>query len=404
VRRLSQDQTGCRLLQRRVEEGMEGLIELIVSECEAVLGDLMTDPFGNYLFQKVLAHADDALVSRILAAVSGSLERGALSMHGTRSVQKMVERCAARAASRAVVAEALGGSTETVATLARDSNGNHVLQKCLELFDAEDCGWIFDGAVAHCRRIATQRHGCCVVQRCLDAAANSKSAAARAQEAQLKRALLAECRPLMVDPYGNYVVQYIVDRGSDDDVDAVVASMLDEGGSAQGGSAQGGGRGSSPAPPHARELRPPAPSPLPPTVCRLSQQKYSSNVVEACLKRAGGASKQRLLDALCAPAALPQLIVHRYGNYVVQRAYQSGDAAQRRRMVDALRPHAAKLRETTGGRRILERIGADDPGAFAAGDDGSRAAGAAAPAAGAGGGGASPAAAGRAPPSGDGQA
>jgi hypothetical protein len=53
----------------------------------------MTDAFGNYLFQKLLETADDEQRTNILETVSTRMLGAALNLHGTRSVQKLVELC-----------------------------------------------------------------------------------------------------------------------------------------------------------------------------------------------------------------------------------------------------------------------------------------------------------------------
>ncbi len=47
--------------------------------------------------------------------------------------------------------------------------GNHVVQRCLQrLGPSGDSQFIYDVAASRCLEIATHRHGCCVLQRCID--------------------------------------------------------------------------------------------------------------------------------------------------------------------------------------------------------------------------------------------
>ena len=92
-----------------------------------------------------------------------------------------------------------------------------------------------------CLEVSTHRHGCCVVQRCLDAATPPQR---RAMVVEIGR----NCLQLMQDPYGNYVVQYVLDRCPGDEIRPVTSCPL--------------GR-----------------------IASLSVQKYSSNVIEKCLEK-----------------------------------------------------------------------------------------------------------------------
>jgi hypothetical protein len=56
--------------------------------------------------------------------------------------------------------------------------------------------------------VATHRHGCCVLQRCIDFAAPHQAAALAVEISMNALALIQ-------DAYGNYVVQYILDLGLD---------------------------------------------------------------------------------------------------------------------------------------------------------------------------------------------
>ena len=109
--------------------------------------------------------------------------------------------------------------TERVVELVQDVNGNHVIQKCLNRLTSVNSSvsldflvrrpnanlrrqFIFDAVSANCVAIGTHRHGCCVLQRCVDHATGL-------QKAELVRQICSNMFSLVKDPFGNYVVQYI---------------------------------------------------------------------------------------------------------------------------------------------------------------------------------------------------
>lgn len=55
--------------------------------------------------------------------------------------------------------------------------------------------FIFDAAASHCVEIATHRHGCCVMQRCVDFAS-------ALQKQRLVAEVAANALVLSQDPYG----------------------------------------------------------------------------------------------------------------------------------------------------------------------------------------------------------
>lgn len=76
----------------------------------------------------------------------------------------------------------------SVVRLIQDLNGNHVIQRCLHVLSFEDKQFIFDAVTEDghiidvCRnvytcnhfQVATHRHGCCVLQRCIDHASEQQ--------------------------------------------------------------------------------------------------------------------------------------------------------------------------------------------------------------------------------------
>ncbi|KAL7685207.1 putative armadillo-like helical, pumilio domain-containing protein [Plasmopara halstedii] len=75
-------------------EDRTDLCEVIYHESLDHLAEMMVDPFGNYLFQKLLERVKETQRLVIIRRVSSNLVAAALNLHGTRSVQKVVEVCA----------------------------------------------------------------------------------------------------------------------------------------------------------------------------------------------------------------------------------------------------------------------------------------------------------------------
>jgi hypothetical protein len=81
-----------------------------------------------------------------------------------------------------------------------DGNSNHVIQRCLQKFDACHTQVILDTVAQHSFDVACHRHGCCVLQRCMDYAIPrcKRDLVMRVSEHGLE---------LSQNAFGNYVVQ-----------------------------------------------------------------------------------------------------------------------------------------------------------------------------------------------------
>ncbi|KAL6758254.1 ARM repeat-containing protein [Haematococcus lacustris] len=311
---VAQDQNGCRFLQRKFDEGGPAAVALVLEEVLECVVELMVDPFGNYLVQKLLDRCSEQQRLEVLRRVAqrGELASVALNTHGTRAVQKLIETLSSRE-QRQIVVEALRGAG--VVSLIKDLNGNHVVQRCLQRLGPEDAQFIYDAASAHCVEIATHRHGCCVLQRCIDFATS-------AQKKELIERVAENAFVLSQDAFGNYVVQYVLELGQSEASQAVIAQLSGH-------------------------------------FAELSMQKFSSNVVERCLKLGGvlayllwqDAEREAIVRELVDSPLLPRLL-------------QDGDALNithrgaHLALTEAIRPYLASLRGTPHGKRILQRISA----------------------------------------------
>jgi hypothetical protein len=198
----------------------------------------------------------------------------------------------------------------------KDLNGNHVIQRCLNRLNPNDNQFIYDAVTSgqNCVIVATHRHGCCVLQRCIDHASKS-------QKVQLINEIIRSALPLVQDAYGNYVVQYVLDLPFPQLVSALVRSFLG----------------------HIR---------------LLAMQKFSSNVIEKCLN-VDKETRPAIIDEMMEDNALAQLLQDPYANYVVQTALVVSEPEQHLRLVEAIRPHMPMLRNTPYGKRIQSKISKD---------------------------------------------
>ena len=273
IAELCKDQHGCRFLQKEVEKRDPETIDMVFHETKEHFVELMTDPFGNYLCQKLLEFTNVTQRTELIHIAASDLVRIALNQHGTRALQKMIEYITTPEQVDIII-EAFGGQ---VVTLIQDLNGNHVIQKCLNHLSPEQAQFIFDAVGQYCLVVGTHRHGCCVLQRCIDHATGQ-------QQEDLVHCITQNAYTLVQDPFGNYVVQYILDLN-----DAKFTRPL---------CLQFCGK-----------------------VQTLSRQKFSSNVIEKCIRCADPDTRRTLVrELILQPNDMEKILRDNYANYVVQTA------------------------------------------------------------------------------------
>ncbi|KAL8717901.1 MAG: hypothetical protein Q9225_004911 [Loekoesia sp. 1 TL-2023] len=314
------DQHGCRYLQKKLEERNPDHIHMIFMETNQHVIELMTDPFGNYLCQKLLEFSNDDQRTVLINNAAPQMVKIALNQHGTRALQKMIEFISTREQIQAIIV----ALKDRVVELIQDLNGNHVIQKCLNRLSPEDAQFIFDAVGLNCVVVGTHRHGCCVLQRCIDHASGH-------QKAQLIGQITANAFSLVQDPFGNYVLQYIIDLQESVFTNPLCYSF----------------QGNIPL---------------------LSKQKFSSNVIEKCLRGAEPAVSRMMIEEMLNSNELEKMLRHSFANYVVQTALDYADPETKIRLVEAIRPILPSIRQTPYGRRIQSKImGADMHGRLSGG-------------------------------------
>lgn len=86
-------------------------------------------------------------------------------------------------------------------------------------------------------------------------------------------------------------------------------------------------------------------------------QKFSSNVVEKCLKLGGPEGRREaIIRELIASPLLQRMLQDSYGNYVVQSALGVATGELHQAVIDAVRPYLPQLRGTPQGKRFLQKI------------------------------------------------
>lgn len=88
---LCRDQNGCRHLQGELDTRNEETVEIIYNGSKKFFAELMSDPFGNYLCQKLLETCNDAQRTELVKLVAPTIVTISLNQHGTRAVQKLLD-------------------------------------------------------------------------------------------------------------------------------------------------------------------------------------------------------------------------------------------------------------------------------------------------------------------------
>lgn len=288
ILKLAKDQYGCRFLQKKIDESLVpnyqvrlANFEIIFNQIYSHVYELIVDPFGNYLIQKLIVYCNESNLDLLMEILQYNLFQISINQHGTRALQKIIDSLN----NSHQLGLLIKGLKPYIIELIKDLNGNHVIQKILNKYEPPDCQFIYDSIIDDLYIVATHKHGCCVLQKCLNHVTLQ-------QLGEFSRAILKfeNFKLLINDQFGNYVLQYLISINSLDINFQIFQNFVNFG------------------------------------ISNLCNLKFSSNVVEKFLKNCYANESVNVsfsnlkfeLIYIILVSDLNVLINDPYGNYVIQ--------------------------------------------------------------------------------------
>mmetsp|Transcript_3222 Transcript_3222/g.5001 ORF Transcript_3222/g.5001 Transcript_3222/m.5001 type:complete len:846 (+) Transcript_3222:110-2647(+) len=331
-----QDQHGSRFIQQRLEVASDAEKQIVFDEVLPSANSLMTDVFGNYVIQKLFEFGTPEQCETLASLLAGQAIPLALQMYGCRVIQKALEYVLIPRLIT-LVGEFEG---QQVLRCVHDQNGNHVIQKCIEVVSrvakesppdmteylSSHIEFIIQSFKGRVKELSMHPYGCRVVQRILEHCTD-------AQKSPVLKELRECCRELIQDQYGNYVIQHVMQHGWKEDREILIQEVQSR-------------------------------------LLDYSQHKFASNVVEKCIQFADKHDRDEMIwaiinvtfdlnnpvDAKTGQCVLENMVRDPYANYVVQKVIDVSNEAQRGAIILYVRENIVQLRRYTYGKHIIVRL------------------------------------------------
>ncbi|XP_047164448.1 pumilio homolog 12-like [Vigna umbellata] len=305
---LATDQLMCRTLQETLKTLTREEFDIIFLELINHVTDLMVDPFGNYVVQRMMELCSEEQRTQIVLRVTQcnfQLVRICLSPHGTRAVEKLLEYITSQEQRNRIMSALSPGA----AVLAKDVSGHRVILHCLKQFPREDNENLLNVVANKCFDIATDKTGCCVLQPCINHA-----------QGEMKKKLIASvmfyASHLAEDCYGNYVVQHLLSLG----IPGVAESLW-------------------------RQLEG--------RFFYLACNKYGSNVVEKFFQDSVEPHSTYISLELLHNPNVAMLLVDPYGNYVIKSALSASRGHVRNALEQLIKQNSLMMQSNLFGKKLL---------------------------------------------------
>jgi pumilio RNA-binding family len=261
----------------------------------------------------LLESKDKVKKSSVLGWIRPAALQLALSAHGCRIVQKAFD-VACGDEKRGLAIKLHGHVRE----LLESQHGNHVLQKCIEVLPPQSVQFIVDELEFWPMSwvgVAKHRFGCRVIERLLEHCPEDMTA-------PLTDAVVSDASALARHPYGNYVVQHVLEYGTDVHRKSLISALVDTG------------------------------------IAFLAQHRIASNVIESALGRVCSADQQTIgLALLGAPQTLLVVGCSRYGTHVINRLLEVlAPGPLRVEVVRQLLSNLPQIMESKHSKQLVEKL------------------------------------------------
>lgn len=314
VYHLSKTQSGSRFVQEKLSDPQ--YFPIFFNELKTRVADLMMDCFGHYAIEALLGMCDREQLLILLVNLSGRITEVACHKQGSFSIQFMMD-CLTTQTQIGLLADALYPDVDEVML---NCSGHYVILRFLQRYSYPYTKFIHKAIVEHTVKLATDHYGLRVLKSAVDA-----GPAAQMQE--VFSSLIKCTNTLVENQYGNYIVQHLLEV-SPKPVGIQLKQKMNG------------------------------------KYVRFSKQKFSSNVVEKCLRNSNREWKYTIIRQLISAAG--ELISDKYGNYCLQTALSVADRQLVHEFTQAVYPHLNSLRENIKAKwkKILENAHAKhNPGA-----------------------------------------
>ena len=266
-------QKGSREVQNIIKKVNENEVELIISKIKNYFSDITIDKYGNYFSKKLIQICLPSQRIQLLESINNRFVEIANNSFGTHPLQSLIEIINMPEEKKLVLKYILNNESE----LALDSKGTHVLQKFISCTKDEERNELNQNLINLIDRLIINPFGVCVLIQLVKHSKDKNIAKKLAN-------YITNGDPLsfIQHPYANYAVQSLISNTDlaycDVIIDTIVQNYLS-----------------------------------------LSMQKFSSNVVENCIKYGKENTVKKIFKNIVEQEKLESLLNNNYGNFVLEK-------------------------------------------------------------------------------------
>ena len=311
IEKITENQSGCRLLQNKLQQNPSCASNLYQSmKLKKNLKKLSIDSFGNYLIQKLLEYLpNDSVQDFFNNIICPSFMEIALNPHGSRVIQKLLGRIYTDQNLMNNFDKCLQNS---MLEIFLNQSSTYIIITYIYYIKYPNNQIIYSFIVQNIYYIATHKHSCCTLQKCLEEGNNQ-------QRNEVLMALAYISNDLFADQFGNYAIQHALSLKNEAANQIIISQYLNN-------------------------------------FQKNISNRISSNVYEKVLEYCDFQTKQNIIKNLCNFETVKFLLYDNYGNYVLQKTILAANEPYRSMYIKYMAPLIDGLKSLPNGYIIIHKI------------------------------------------------
>lgn len=215
IHKCLKSQSEMRILISKIELNLAYLESTVLPEILDNFTEVCLNPYGNHFLNKVIHKLSQKALNKLLKKVKENFEKLYNNSFGTRIIQRLIECLSQESLGK------LGKILECfLSILTIDYNGIHIIIKFITTYD--ECDYIYDYLLKNIIPTATNKDGCCLLQKILKLDKHKIKKVSNHQflsifilyylytQNELIKELINHIYILIINRFGVYVIEYIV--------------------------------------------------------------------------------------------------------------------------------------------------------------------------------------------------
>ena len=288
---------GSKLFQNNVKSFSSDIIHQIFLEISSSLIELIIDPYANYFIKKFYNYLNEKDKIDFLLFISDYFVKLSTNIIGTYPIQGIIELITSNNEKKIIV----NAIKDSLIELCYDKFGTHILEKIISCFENEYIEFIFDFVEKNFLLLSNHINGICIVKKIVSYL-NKKDI-----HEKIKKIINDNAINLIQHPYGNYVIQTLIDYWEIDEILQITLNFKNK-------------------------------------FTFLSNLKYSSNVVEKLMEKSEIILKE-YINEICKDGKISEIMKNNFGNYVIQKALKISVNDDKKKLIDEVSKNIIKIND-----------------------------------------------------------